>query len=72
VFRHVAILRLLATSNWILIGSNAPIDTAAIAAEARKRGTIVEPFVGIALSRLIAGARVLDDDFAPVDQLLLH
>ena len=70
VFRHVAILRSLATTNQILIGSNAPIDTAAIAAEARRRGTVVVPIDGSALSHLIGGARVLEDDFAPVDQLL--
>jgi MFS family permease len=70
VFRHVALLRSLATSNQILIASNRPIDAAAIAAEARRQGTLAAPVTGEALDRFIGDARVLEDDFAPVDQLL--
>ena len=70
VFLHVALLRSQATSNQILIGSNVPIHAVAIAAEARKSRTAVVPVTGKALDRLIGHAQVLDDDFAPVDQLL--
>ena len=70
VFRHVVLFRSLATSNQILIASNRPIDAAAITAEARRKETAVVPIAGEALDRLIGDAQVLDDDFAPVDQLL--
>ena len=70
VFRHVAVFRSQTTTNQILMASNAPIDSAAIAAEARERRIRVVPVTGRALDRLIGDARVLKDDFAPVDQLL--
>jgi spermidine synthase len=70
VFRRVAMFRSTVTSNRILIASDAPIDAAAIAADARERKTYVVPVAGSALNRLIGDARVLEDDFAPVDQLL--
>jgi hypothetical protein len=73
-----AILIVLGLAVWgrltrrfkILIGSNAPIDATAVAKEARKRGVPVVPVTGRALTGLIGDARVLEDDFAPVDQLL--
>lgn len=70
VFRHVALFRSLGVSNEILIGSNAPIDAVAIAADARKRGAFVTPITGRALDRFIGDAQALRDDFAPVDQLI--
>jgi MFS family permease len=70
VFRHVALLRSLTTSNNILVASNAPIDAEAIAAEARRRKAYAEAVTGRALDRLIDDAEILEDDFAPVDQLL--
>lgn len=70
VFRHVVLLRSLTASNQILIGSNAPIDAGAIAAEAQRNRAPVVPVAGRALDRLIGDADVLEDDFAPVDQLL--
>ena len=69
VFRHVALFH-LAASNKILMASNDPIDATAIAVRAERRGTPVAPVTGRALTRLIGDAEVLDDDFAPVDQLL--
>jgi spermidine synthase len=69
-FRHVALLRSQNTSNQILIASNAPIDAAAIAARAARKRAYSVPVTGAALDRLIGDADVLEDDYAPVDQLL--
>lgn len=70
VFRHVVLLRSQATVNHVLVASNAPIDAAAMAAAQRRAGTSAVPVTGRALDALIGDAEVLDDDFAPVDQLL--
>lgn len=70
VFRNVALFRSRITTNQILVGSNAPIDATAIARLASKRNAPVVPVTGPALDQLIGGARFLEDDFAPVDQLL--
>jgi spermidine synthase len=70
VFRHVALLRSLTATNHILVASNAPVDATEIAARVAERPIDVVPFTGARLDRLIGDARVLEDDFAPVDQLL--
>jgi hypothetical protein len=70
VFRHVALLRSLTATNHILVASNSPVDAAEIAARVAERPIDVVPFTGARLDRLIGDARVLEDDFAPVDQLL--
>lgn len=49
--------------NIILVASNAPLPSYGVA---NPTGTILS---GDALERVVAGARVLTDDFAPVDQL---
>lgn len=58
--------------NYILAASNIPIDIVAIESALRSRGS---PEVGIGeaeLEAFIDDARVLTDDFAPVDQILGH
>lgn len=74
VFRHVAVLAPPDTlagrggGNLVLVASDAPLPLAAIASRLPRDGT------GWAVQRdaaaFAAGARVLTDDFAPVDQLL--
>ena len=70
VFRNVALFRSQLTTNQILVASNGPIDAAAIARLANKRNATAVRITGPALDRLIGDARLLEDDFAPVDQLL--
>ncbi len=70
VFRHVALLRMPGATNYILVASNRAFDAGAIAGRAGERDTPVVAVTGDALDRLIGAAEVLDDDFAPVDQLL--
>ncbi len=77
VFQHVAVIAPRARiegragGGLILVGSEAPIPTDAILAENRRRlddDSIVT--AGAGLETFIGDARVLTDDFAPVDQLL--
>ncbi|MCP5027304.1 MAG: spermidine synthase, partial [Actinomycetia bacterium] len=76
VFEHVAIVVPPATiegargGNFVLVGSNTPIDTATIDASARSRDDIDTAVADDDLRGWIDGARVLTDEFAPVDQLL--
>lgn len=70
VFRYVALLRSQTASNHVLVASNSPFDAAAIAARVAKRHVDVAAVSGASLDRLIGDAHVLEDDFAPVDQLL--
>ena len=66
VFPHVALFEMASEPhNHVLAGSNAPLDIPAM-----KLGTGVRAVTGAALQRLIGNATPLDDDFAPVDQLL--
>ena len=75
VFRHVAavappeVLRVLG-GNVVLVAADRPLDTAALARRAALDGEGEEVLTGEALDRFVAGARVLRDDFAPVDTLL--
>jgi spermidine synthase len=77
VFDHVAVIappdRIAgaAGGNFVMVGSDEPLDLAAIQARAVARGdddVVVGDAAG--LEAFVAGARVLTDDFAPVDQLL--
>jgi spermidine synthase len=77
VFPHVAVMAPPARiegrggGNFVLVGSEAPIDAAAIAAETAARGdddVVVSDPEG--LRAFVDGARPLTDDYAPVDQLL--
>lgn len=76
VFDHVAVIaprrRLLAAEggNVILVASDAPLDTAAIADEIDRRGGTQAIARGRAYKRFVNEAQVLVDDHAPVDQLL--
>jgi spermidine synthase len=70
VFPHVVLFELpLEPHNYVLVGSNVPIDVPAIVARSRM-GSFVTPVAGAGLTRLIGDANVLEDDFAPVDQLV--
>jgi hypothetical protein len=56
--------------NFVVVGSDGPLDRSAITAAlgAAGRGEVVTDGPGFAA--FVEGARVLRDDFAPVDQLL--
>jgi spermidine synthase len=57
--------------NFVLIASDAPLDIEEIQRRNRARGdTDVVAFRDAALDAFVAGAPVLTDDYAPVDQLL--
>ncbi len=58
--------------NFVLIGSNAPIDVGAVEARIRENGGLEVGIAGADLAGFIAGARPLVDDFAPVDQLIAN
>lgn len=59
-----------AGGNVVVIASDAPIRVAAIADQLADRGADWQIITGTALQRWTAEARVLTDDYAPVDQLL--
>ncbi|MEX0753498.1 MAG: fused MFS/spermidine synthase [Actinomycetota bacterium] len=76
-FEHVAVLaeqdKLVgdAGGNLVLAASDVPIDVPAAVALTRERGDAsVDALEGEELADWIGDARVLRDDFAPVDQLL--
>lgn len=56
--------------NYVLVASQSPIDVAAIETRVRERGGSEIGIEGDRLTRFIAGAGVLTDDYAPVDQML--
>lgn len=76
VFDHVAIvapaarLRGRLGGNFVLVASDAPIDTAGVERAGAARGGDERILSGAALDRFAGGAPVLTDDYAPVDQLL--
>jgi spermidine synthase len=76
VFPHVAVIAppsLLdgtAGGNFVLVGSDAPIDASAIRATIARRGGIERVLTDDAALTFADGARVLRDEYAPVDQLL--
>ena len=70
VFPHVVVLELPGETNHVLVGANAPIDVAALRRQAMRMGVPVLPLTGASLGQLIGDAHVLENDFAPVDQLL--
>ncbi len=59
-----------AGGNIILAGSKLPFDTAAVAAAIAARSGEEVALTGAAADAWVDGARVLRDDFAPVDQLI--
>ncbi len=72
VFPHVAvILRTdVGGGNHVVIASNGPIDVDAVRAVNAGRGRADAVLAGPEVAELMAGAPVLTDDRAPVDQLL--
>ncbi len=76
VFEHVAVVSspqkfaAEAGGNFVLVASHRPIDAGAIDALARGRGDDDVAHVDDELDAWLDGARVLTDEFAPVDQLL--
>jgi hypothetical protein len=56
--------------NLVLVGSDAPLDVEGIRAAIAERGGEQMVAVDGTLATFVGDARVLTDDFAPVDQLL--
>ncbi|MFQ5553911.1 MAG: fused MFS/spermidine synthase, partial [Acidimicrobiia bacterium] len=76
VFEHAALVAPAAYvegrqgGNFVLVGSDSVIDTGTIAAATAVRGTAEVAISGGAVDDFVQDARVLTDDFAPVDQLI--
>jgi spermidine synthase len=70
VFPHVALLELPGSDNHVLMGATTPIDAAAVSSASAKLGVPIRVVEEAALRQLIGDAKPLEDDFAPVDQLL--
>ena len=76
VFEHVVViapqtyLDFEHGGNFVLVGSKVPLDAAAIEANMAGRGGNEVAISGGAVTAWIDGARILTDDFAPVDQLI--
>ena len=74
VFPHVAVVtvpeRFETGGNFMIVGSRTPIDSPAVISEAATLDLTVEVVSGRDLDRFIGDARVLTDDYAPVDQLI--
>ena len=56
--------------NYVLVGSDDPIDIDEVRSALSSRGGVEVGLTGDDLARFIDGARPLTDDFAPVDQML--
>jgi hypothetical protein len=67
LFSNVALFRL--GGNNILVASNAPIDLASVTKRLSDERSPAALYKGVELRRFIGDARVLEDDFALVDQL---
>jgi spermidine synthase len=76
VFEHVAVFApadyFTGTrgGNYVLVGSDDPIDMDRVLSALASRGGVEIGLTGDGLARFIDGARPLIDDFAPVDQML--
>ena len=76
VWRYVSVLAMPGTfegadgGNIVLVGSDRPLDTAAVQQDLAERGVGWAPVEGAVLEAAVADAEVLTDDYAPVDQLL--
>ncbi len=68
VFGSVAIFPV--PNNYVLVGSNDPVDTDRVARTVAGRGIRIAPLTGAELRSFVGGASPLRDDYAPVDQLL--
>jgi spermidine synthase len=58
--------------NFVVLASASPLPLAALRARLARRGTPLAVAAGSEVSRFAAGAPVLSDDDAPVDQLITH
>ena len=56
--------------NYVLVGSDDPIDIDEVRSALSSRGGVEVGLTGDDLARFIDDARPLTDDFAPVDQML--
>ncbi len=76
VFEHVALLADPTTlageagGNLVVVASDEPLDVDAVVAQMGERDLAWDALVGDGLDAWTGDAVVLDDDFAPVDQLL--
>ena len=76
VFAHVVViapksyLSAEQGGNFVIVASDSPIDAAGIEAVTRSRGGVETAVGGATVIAFVDGARVLTDDFAPVDQLI--
>jgi hypothetical protein len=78
LFEHVVViaggnpLQGTGGGNLVLAGSHEPIDAEAILARIQARGDVGTAMLSTPadLDEFVAGASILTDDFAPVDQLL--
>jgi hypothetical protein len=76
VFEHVALfappgyLTGAQGGNFVLAGSDEPMDVDRVEDVIASRGGLEIGVTGDELTRFVAGARPLSDDFAPVDQML--
>jgi spermidine synthase len=76
VFEHVAVFAPPgyftgeSGGNYVLVGSNDPIDMERLAAVTRARGGLEVGLSGAELDRFVDNADPLRDDYAPVDQML--
>ena len=68
VFPSVTLLAV--PNNYVLVGSDDPVDGRRVARRVERSGIRLAPLAGIGLRRFVGGTRPLRDDFAPVDQLL--
>lgn len=76
VFEHVAVFAPAdyftgaRAGNYVLVGSDDPIDVDRVLSALAARGGVEVGLTGDGLARFVDGARPLVDDFAPVDQML--
>jgi spermidine synthase len=70
VFSHVVLFELEFSSNRVLVASDPPIDLAAVEDRLQSSSVPAQVVTGAELTSVIGDARILEDDFAPVDQLL--
>jgi spermidine synthase len=76
VFAHVAVfapsdyLAGISGGNFVLVGSNSPIDIPGVESAIAERGGVELGITGTDLTEFIAGSDPLTDDFAPVDRMI--
>lgn len=76
IFDHVAVIAPLryltgeSGGNFVLVASDAPLEVGAVQAALAERGLTEVMWAGEQARAFAGGARVLRDDYAPVDQLI--